>query len=64
MNNVDKYVNMLQTHDWYYDYSDDHTQWQKGLEEMAKIREAYKALEPELAKALWNQYAPVMFKMR
>jgi hypothetical protein len=35
---------MLATHDWYFDYSDDHSVWQRGVDE----RKAIKALAKEL----------------
>ena len=30
---IETYINLLQTHDWSYDYSDDHSKWQRGFAE-------------------------------
>ena len=35
---------MIAKHDWYFDYSDDHSVWQRGVNE----RKAIKALAKEL----------------
>ena len=29
---------LLKTHDWYYEYSDDHRVWQRGRDERDEIR--------------------------
>ena len=31
---IDTYINLLQTHDWSYDYSDDHNKWIKTINEL------------------------------
>jgi hypothetical protein len=28
--NIGEYFNRLSNHDWYYDYSDDHSVWKRG----------------------------------
>ncbi len=40
---------MLATHDWYFDYSDDHRVWQLGVEERKDIvAEAERLGRPEI----------------
>ena len=56
------YENKLRSHDWFYDYSDDHRVWQQG-------RDAYQELirfQQEFDKdyAVWNLYAPEEFKRK
>ena len=38
---VKEYMTMLQNHDWFYDYSDDHRVWQDGVNERQKLRDAF-----------------------
>ena len=33
-----EYWDMLNCHDWYYDFSDDHRVWRAGQENMQKLR--------------------------
>lgn len=35
---LSKYYDMLANHDWYYDYSDDHSVWQKGRDASSQLR--------------------------
>ena len=35
---LSKYYDMLSGHDWYYDYSDDHSVWQKGRDASEQLR--------------------------
>lgn len=40
---------MLATHDWYFDYSDDHSVWQRGVNERKEITAEAKRLgRPEI----------------
>ena len=52
----------LQYHDWYYNYSDDHSVWRRGEERSAQIQSEMKYLNSlgleEQTKALWEQYCP------
>ena len=53
------------THDWFYNYSDDHKKWSKGYDNK---REIYSILEEhdysEQAVCIFNTYAPDDFKIR
>ena len=42
-----EFLKMLQAHDWYYGYSDDHGAWRKGQQQWQRISAALKA-HPEL----------------
>lgn len=57
-NLIDKYAQLLKTHDWFYDYADDHAIWERGNRERAELHQMYKAFDPSDAKRMWNQYAP------
>lgn len=39
---LDKFIEMLGGHDWYYMYSDDHRYWTKGRDQAALINDALK----------------------
>lgn len=55
---------LLKSHDWYFDYSDDHSVWKKGMTERSAINQEQKRLvELGLATAeevqeLTQKYAP------
>ncbi len=51
---------MLKTHDWYYDYSDDHSVWRAGQVSWDAIRRLRKQLEDRgmNTDALFHKYAP------
>jgi len=55
---------LLQFHDWYYDYSDDHSVWQRGQREHDAINEEQRRLIHEVKVPveeileLTNKYRP------
>ena len=55
---------LLKSHDWYFDYSDDHSVWKKGMAERSAINQEQKRLiESGLAtleevQELTQKYAP------
>lgn len=49
------FENLLKSHDWYYDRSDDHSKWKRGSEQRKKILDLKKELGSK-ADALWNKY--------
>jgi len=59
INSVDEYIERLKHHDWFYDYSDDHSVWTRGRKDRGAIDSAQKRYDPD--HALWNQYCPEMF---
>ena len=61
MNMIDELENLLRTHDWSYDYSDDHSVWTRGKNERAAINQLMQqckeaGLGPE-ADGLYDRYA-------
>ena len=51
---------MLEYHDWFYQYSDDHRYYKKGSEENKIIHEKIKELGgwcPRIV-TMWNKHAP------
>ena len=55
---------LLKSHDWYFDYSDDHSVWKKGMAERSAINQEQKRLvndglatEAEVQE-LTQKYAP------
>jgi len=49
-----EYMTMLQNHDWFYDYSDDHRVWQEGVNERQKLRNAF--VLDERFKKMYNDW--------
>ena len=49
------FVRLLETHDWTYQRSDDHSKWQRGCEERRRIIDA-KLLFGEDGEYLFNKY--------
>jgi hypothetical protein len=50
-----RYERLLATHDWTYEYSDDHSVWQRGRAERAVLQALAQQLDPE--HKLWQEYA-------
>jgi hypothetical protein len=55
MNEKEKYIELLKNHDWYYEMSDDHNVWKRGLENEREIKRLMKLLDPH--KELYKQYS-------
>ena len=55
---------MLQFHDWYYEFSDDHSAWKKGVAQRDAINQEQKRLlseglaDPTEIVALADKYRP------
>lgn len=61
--NLEQFEEMLQWHDWYYEYSDDHRMWRKGNASAQSIAMAKKQLlrdgiDKDVIDELYSQYAP------
>ena len=54
---VDKFIKMLENHDWWSDMSDDHSVWQRGRDEYARINDIA-CSDPKLAEVFsaWMDY--------
>lgn len=55
------YRRALERHDWFFQYSDDHSVWTSGRANEAYIR----GLQPTLDAdgAIWNRHAPQEFRL-
>lgn len=49
---IDQIKSLMQKHDWFFDYSDDHREWQKGFSEKLEIIELMRKLSPDDIKEL------------
>lgn len=56
MTNREKLIKLLQSHDWYYEYSEDIRCWREGFAEYQKIRELIPLVED--GQELFEQYFP------
>lgn len=60
---VQQLVNLLVSHDWYYDYSDDAKMWQRGNQSEKKMLDLVKELG-DYGRDIFNVYAPEGFKLK
>lgn len=52
----------IKSHDFYYDYSDDHSKYTSGRENLQKIVELSKFVDRDFYVSLWNKHAPENYK--
>ena len=52
---LQRYQRLLATHDWTFCYSDDHSVWQRGRTERARLNTMAAQLDPD--RKLWDEYA-------
>lgn len=65
---VEEFVNVLSGHDWYYDYADDFSVFERGLRSKKKIMDLFKqvmdlGMDPKAAVDIYNQHAPKNYKL-
>lgn len=53
---TDLYRSALRTHDWYYNFSDDHNVWRRGQQQRIDIDRMQKKVDQQYE--IWNMYAP------
>lgn len=57
-----KLEEQLKSHDWFFEYSDDHRYWGAGLKEKLEIADTMKLMREagygDLAKTMLNKYKP------
>lgn len=64
MSTLSSFARMLRTHDWYYDYSDDHRAWCKGRDNWNRIQQTKAKInemgehKAQLGDALFLKYKP------
>lgn len=51
---VEEYFKELRSHDWFYEYSDDHSVWRKGLDNRSKLYSLAK--ENDVFALMLNDY--------
>ena len=57
----ENFEKVIQSMDWYYDYSDDHFVWERESNKMGWLCYAFSELEKQDQKRaveIWNAYAP------
>lgn len=61
-NTLAQFEKALAAHDWYYDYSDDHSVWQRGVRQNDELLRQRRALREAglgaAADALWRKHCP------
>lgn len=57
---LENYIDKLKYHDWYYEYSDDHRCWVKGMDERRELLLLRGELDPDYK--VWNEHCPERFK--
>lgn len=59
---VNDYIYRLKSHDWYYEYSDDHVAWRRGRDE----RKVLEDLRFEFDKdyTIWNQWCGIAYRRK
>ena len=58
----ENYRKLLKSHDWYYDYSDDHSVWKRGVASRDKINAIRREIDP--SGEIWNAIAPENYKVK
>ena len=51
---TEEYFKKLQYHDWFYEYSDDHSVWKKGLDARGELQNLAK--ESDLFATMFSEY--------
>jgi hypothetical protein len=60
---LEMFEQLCKKHDWYYDYSDDHSVWTRGRDSEARVFSRYNMLlqrYPEAVKTIWEMYNPFL----
>ena len=55
------YARDLRRMDWGFEFSDENPVYQRGREELARLRKIQRELDP--GAVIWNQYAPDTYKV-
>lgn len=57
---IDRYRQLLRSHDWSYDYSDDHRVWKRGQTQRDELESLAKSFDPDYK--IWNSIAPLVYQ--
>jgi hypothetical protein len=55
------YVQALKDHDWHFDYTDDHSVYQRGHNSLARITRMQKLIDAD--GTLWNAHCPEAYRL-
>lgn len=58
--NLFEYCQALQLHDWSFEYSDDHSVWQRGRASLGALQEMQPKVDPDFT--VWNKFAPTDYR--
>lgn len=56
------YQQRLAAHDWSFEYSDDHSAWQRGRAKLQELQYLQPAVDPDFT--IWNRYAPAEYQRK
>lgn len=56
------YIAALRSHDWAFEYSDDHRVWRAGKDSLEALREMHRQIDPD--GMVWNQFAPEEWQIK
>jgi hypothetical protein len=59
---LEKYINHLRYHDWWFEYTEDHRVWRAGQDSYATLLEERRRLDPDWT--IWNQHAPEEYRVK
>lgn len=59
---VAEYREKLKKHDWAFEYSDDHSVWQRGRQSLGELQQMQKRLDPDCK--VWNSLAPSDYQVK
>jgi hypothetical protein len=56
------YCAALHMHDWSFEYSDDHSVWQRGRMSLGALQEMQSKVDPDFT--IWNKFAPEGYRRK
>ena len=67
-NTLTNFINALESHDWFYNYADDHSVWTRGFDAQKRLESMAHNLvangkDPAEVATLWNESAPKRFQV-
>ena len=57
---LDSYINLLRSHDWSYEWSDDPAVFKRGSEERQALRQMQTQCDEDYS--IWNEHAPEIYR--
>lgn len=67
-NMINDFKNALKSHDWFFDFSEDHSVWTRGFNAKKNLESIAHSLvangtNPAEVATLWNEFAPKRFRV-